>query len=255
MKAVLLCAGHGTRLGELCRDTPKPMLPVGPRPLAEYALLNLVRHGFDEVAINLHYHPEQVRGYFGDGSRWGVRITYFDEPELLGTAGAVRNMGGWLGDDPFLVHYGDVLTDQDYSALARFHARTEAAVTLLVHRRAKSNSVVSLGDGGRVIRFLERPGDDERRGVVSPWVFSGVALCGPEMLGRIPTAGPCDLPRDVFAPAVEAVPMYGFPLTGFRIAVDSPDRLAAARAADADGRVGVGPGPTASDDPWAGGVD
>ena len=177
MKAMILSAGYGTRLGDLTREIPKPMLALGNRPLLEYILRNLFRHGFDEVAVNLHFMPEAIRDYFGDGSAWGCRLTYSHEAELLGTAGGVRNMAAFLGGSgPFLVHYGDVLTNQDFTAMLEFHRRRRALATLLVHQRAKSNSVLSLDDQGRVVRFLERPSDSERQGV-SGCVFSGVTIC------------------------------------------------------------------------------
>ena len=102
MKAMILSAGYGTRLGDLTREIPKPMLPLGDRPLLEYILRNLLRHGFDEVAVNLHFMPEAIRDYFGDGSAWNCRLIYSHEAELLGTAGGVKNMAAFLGGrDPF----------------------------------------------------------------------------------------------------------------------------------------------------------
>lgn len=230
MKAMVLCAGFGTRLGELTREIPKPMLPVGDWPLLAYVLRNLVAHGFEQIAVNLHFMPEMIRGYFGDGTRWGCRLTYVQERELLGTAGGVRNMADFLrGDEPFLVHYGDVITNQDFTALLRFHRQRAALATLLVHRRAQSNSALDVTDDGRIRRFLERPNDAERRTVASPWVFSGVTICESALLDLIPPRGACDLPRDVFAPAADRARLYAFPLSGARCAVDSPQRLEEAR--------------------------
>ena len=92
MKAMGLCAGYGTRLGDLTRDLPKPMLPLQGRPMLEYTLMNLRRHGFDEIAINLHFQGRLVQDHFGDGSGWQVKLVYSHEPELLGTAGGVKKM-------------------------------------------------------------------------------------------------------------------------------------------------------------------
>jgi NDP-sugar pyrophosphorylase family protein len=75
MKAMVLAAGFGTRLGDLTRDLPKPMLPIAGHPLLAYLLGHLRSQGFNEVAINLHFHPEAIRDHFGDGSRWGMRLT------------------------------------------------------------------------------------------------------------------------------------------------------------------------------------
>ena len=122
MKAMVLAAGYGTRLGDLTVETPKPMLDVEGHPLLEYIVVHLQRHGFDEVIVNLHHHSEMIRRYFGNGDRWGVRLTYSQEHSLLGTAGGLKNVADFFsGTDDFLVQYGDVLTDADFTAMLAFH--------------------------------------------------------------------------------------------------------------------------------------
>jgi NDP-sugar pyrophosphorylase family protein len=242
MKAMVLCAGFGTRLGDLTRELPKPMLPLNGQPLLAYLLGHLKSQGFHDVAINLHFLPHLIREHFGDGRRWNMNFSYSHEETLLGTAGGVKKMAGFFRDEPaFLVQYGDVLTDQDFTQLVKFHSEKNALATLLVHQRAKSNSVVSLDSSGRVIGFLERPTDDARRGVISPWVNSGICICSPEILAHIPPEKPCDLPRDVFAPLVGTGRLFGFPLSGFRCAIDSAERLAEARRAVVGGGCRVKP--------------
>lgn len=237
MRAMVLSAGYGTHLGDLTREMPKPMLRLQERPMLEYTICHLVRHGFDEIAVNLHFMSDTIRGYFGDGSRFGVELIYSYEPELLGTAGGVKKMADFLGDgEAFLVQYGDVLTDQDFTAMLHFHRGRKALATLLLHQRACSNSVVSLDEKGRIVGFLERPTEEARRGVQSPWVNSGICICDPQLLAEIPADVACDLPRDIFPRLTDSGRLYGFPLSGYRSAVDSSGRLAEARAAIADGR-------------------
>jgi NDP-sugar pyrophosphorylase family protein len=244
MKAMVLCAGFGTRLGDLTREMPKPMLPVAGRPLLAYLLGHLRDHGFGEVMINLHFRPELIRGVFGDGAPWDLKLAYSPEEQLLGTAGGVKKAEAFFrGDDCFLVQYGDVLTDQDLGALVRRHRQTGALATLLVHQRARSNSVVSLDDEGRVVGFLERPAESERRGVDSPWVNSGICVCSPEILDWIPDGVPCDLPRDVFRKLVDTRRLFSVGLSGFRCAIDSPERLNLAREAVTNGSCRVRPLP------------
>ena len=238
MKAMVLCAGYGTRLGRLVEETPKPMLRLGQRPMLEYILRNLARHGFHEVAVNLHFRPEVIRDYFGDGSRLGIRLVYSDEPELLGTAGGVKKMAAFFAGEPFLVHYGDVVTNQDFSAMLRFHRVRGAVATLLVHQRARSNSVIGLDDEQRIVAFLERPDENQRQTLVSPWVNSGIAICEGELLEAIPAGRACDLPRDVYINLIGSRRLLAFPLSGFRCAVDSPERLEEARRAAAAGTIG-----------------
>ena len=237
MKAMVLCAGFGTRLGDLTREMPKPMLPIHGQPMLAYILGNLKRHNFDEVIINLHFRPEIIRDHFGDGSRGGLKITYSPEPELLGTAGGVKNVEKFFQDVPdFLVHYGDVVTDQDFTAMLEFHRERKALATLLLHERTKSNSVVTLDDEGRIVGFLERPSDEARAGHASRWVNSGICLCSPEIFAHIPAGRACDLPRDIFIHLVGRRRLFGFPLSGYRCAVDSPERLAEVKVALQDGR-------------------
>ena len=205
--------------------------------MLEYVICHLARHGFNQIAINLHFMPDSIRDYFGDGSRFGIKLVYSYEPELLGTAGGVKKMADFLGaGGAFMVHYGDVLTDQDFTAMLHFHRERKALGTLLLHQRERSNSVVSLDKEGHIIGFLERPAEEARRGVKSPWVNSGICICDPQLLDEIPADMACDLPRDVFPSLIDSGRLYGFPLSGYRCAVDSPDRLAEARAAIADGR-------------------
>lgn len=232
MKAMVLCAGYGTRLGDLTREIPKPMLDINGRPILACILENLKRHGFTEIIVNLHFKPEMICDYFGDGKKFGVELTYSFESELLGTAGGVKNVEAFFGNEEvFLVHYGDVITDQDFSAMLRFHQERKALATLLLHQRAKSNSIVSLDAENRIIGFLERPTEEARRGVESPWVNSGVCLCTPEILEAIPPNKACDLPRDIFPKLLGTKRLFGFPLSGYRCAIDSPERLAQAKEA------------------------
>jgi NDP-sugar pyrophosphorylase family protein len=229
---MVLCAGYGTRLGNLTRAIPKPMLPLDGRPLLEYILRHLTRNGFDQIAINLHFLPEMIRDYFGDGSRFGVQLVYSYEAELLGTAGGAKKMESFFSQEGlFLIQYGDVLTDQNLVEMVEFHRTRRALATLLVHQRARSNSVVTLDKEQRIIGFLERPNEEDRTGVSSLWVNSGICICDPEFLDAIPANIPCDLPRDIFPKLVDSGRLYGFPLSGYRCAIDSPERLAEARSA------------------------
>ena len=120
MKALILAAGEGRRLGPLTLDRPKPMLPIGRTPLLEHLLRWLRRYSITRVAINLHHQPHVITGYLGDGSHLGMSIAYSYEEELLGTAGAARKLQSFL-DETFLVVYGDVFTNLNLARLLRFH--------------------------------------------------------------------------------------------------------------------------------------
>lgn len=240
MKAMILAAGLGTRLGVATRDLPKAMLDVNGHPLLEYIVASLRQHGFDEIVVNLHHHGDTIRDFFGDGSRWGVRIVYSEEPELLGTAGAVKNVESFFGDDDFLVHYGDVVSDQDLTAMMQYHQTHDGLGTLLVHQRHGSNSVLTLDDQHRITSFLERPADTADSTATGTWVHSGVSILRKPVLSLIPANAKCDLPRDVYAPAIAlGERFFGWPLRGYRCAVDSPERLEDLRTAARDGRLAI----------------
>ncbi len=232
MKAMVLAAGMGMRMGGLTLDRPKPMLEVNGTPILGHIFRNLSKHGFDDVAVNLHHHPEAIRDFFGDGIRWGVRIRYFPESTLLGTAGGVKNAEEFFeGESVFLVHYGDIVTDQSLSAMLAFHRVRDAEATLLLHERAKSNSVVEMGAERRILRLWERPSaeDEARLRARSSWVNSGIYLFGPSFFAGVSPCAPSDIPRDVLPAMIARGRVFGFPLVGYRCAVDSPERLAKVR--------------------------
>jgi NDP-sugar pyrophosphorylase family protein len=248
MKALVLCAGFGTRMGRLCDEQPKPLLQVGGAAIVEHILHRLAGHGFRDVLLNLHHRAEQFEPRLQRGQRFGVKLRYLHEAAPLGTAGT---SGGVLaaGREDLLVHYGDILTDHDLLGLWQQHRRTGAAATILVHQREGSNSLVKLGADGRVTRFVERPsvahraGEDD--GASSPsWVFSGICVLSPTALPAFAPradAGALDLPRDVFPALVQLGLLFGQPLAGYRCAVDSEARLESARAAFGQGQIRSAP--------------
>ena len=237
MKALVLCAGYGTRLGDLTRETPKAMLPICGEPLLAYTLRYLAHFDFKEVTVNLHFKPKLIMDYFNNGSRFGVSLHYSYEEELLGTAGAIKKLEAYFSDvDDFLVMYGDLLIDQDLRAMVDFHRAKRASATLLLHQRAGSNSLVEMDENNRITGFIERPTEAERQAAPYPWVNSGLQVLNRRMLDYISAGQPADLPRDVYIPLLEQEAIYGFPLTGYRCAIDSPARYAEAQAAVAEGR-------------------
>jgi mannose-1-phosphate guanylyltransferase/phosphomannomutase len=122
-----------------------------------------------------------------------------------------------------------------------FHRARKALATLLIHERVKSNSVVALDREQRITEVLERPTDLMRRGKISQWVNSGICVCSPEIFASIPAKVNCDLPRDIFPTLIRTKRMYGFALSGYRCAIDSPERLADAQMALSDGRCQLRP--------------
>ena len=135
MKAVLLCAGFGTRLKDLTKDLPKALLKINKKTILEFQLEQLKAVGIVEVYINLHHCAEQIKDYLGDGTRFGVNIHYHYESEPSGTAGGVRCFQKFLVEDDFIVMYGDIVTKQPLSQLIEKHKTSKADATLFVHKR------------------------------------------------------------------------------------------------------------------------
>ena len=243
-KALVLCGGYGTRLGELTSNCPKPLLPVGDAPLVGHTLALLARYGIEQVAINTHFMPELLEETLEDGTRFGVELHYEYEPKLLGTAGAIANLAHYFADaDNILVVYGDLLTDQDLGLLLDYHEERSPLASLLLHRRERSNSEVHLEKDGSISRFLERPSETVRaEASISVegrcgWVNSGIHVLSQTLLAEVPRGVAVDLPRDIFAPRAANGCLLGLPLTGYRCAIDSPERYREATNAFETGRV------------------
>src|SRR5687768_13404837 len=133
MKTMILAAGFGTRLFPLTVDRTKPAIPFLNKPLVGYVAEYVARFGFKEVVVNLHHQPQSVIDALGDGRDFGVRIEYaFEEPNILGTAGALDNARHLLGDDTFLVINGKIVTDIDLSAAIKAHKESSALATMVL---------------------------------------------------------------------------------------------------------------------------
>ena len=225
MRALVLCAGYGTRLGKRTADTPKPFLSIEGKPLLEYIVCYLRQHNIKEISINLHYLYESIVDYFGDGNRWGVRITYSYEKKLMGTAGGAKKLEGFLReDDDFLVVYGDVITDQNLKDLVGAHRDSGAFATILCHRNANSTSLISVNDKQRVVEYIERPSESERQLHKSDLANSGIYVLSSEIFRHIPEGVFYDFGSDVFPKIVGSEYVHSYELNGYRCAVDNEAR-------------------------------
>src|SRR5215218_7751253 len=132
MRAIVLSAGYGTRLWPLTEDRTKPAIPILGKPLVGYVAEYIASYGFDDIVVNLHHRPESVRAALGDGSRFGVKLHYVEEPVILGTSGALGNARHLLDGDAFVVINGKLATDIDLREALDTHRRTEALATLVL---------------------------------------------------------------------------------------------------------------------------
>ncbi|NJE06024.1 NDP-sugar synthase [Thermococcus sp. M36] len=211
MRAVVLAGGKGTRLLPLTVYRPKPMIPFFNRPLMEYTIESLVKAGVDEIYVLVGYLKERIVGYFGDGSRWGVRIRYSNGDNVkLGTAGAtkkvVRNV-----DDTFFVVSSDVLTNLDLRALYEYHKKKKALATIALSRVEDPTQygIAVINGEGRILRFKEKPKPGK---AFSNLVNAGIYVFEPDAFDLVPKGRSFDFSRDLFLLMLENdLPLYGFP--------------------------------------------
>jgi mannose-1-phosphate guanylyltransferase len=188
---MILAAGLGTRLRPLTYVMPKPVAPVLNRPIVAWIADLLSQHGFDDVVTNLSYLPEQIRNVLGDGSEFGLRITYSEEPEPLGTAGGVGKVRDFLSEtDSFLIISGDALTSIDLSAMRDAHeANVERGAILTIATKRVDDTtqfgVVITGDDGRVQGFQEKPEPAE---ALSDLANCGIYMFRKEIFDHFPPA-------------------------------------------------------------------
>jgi mannose-1-phosphate guanylyltransferase/mannose-1-phosphate guanylyltransferase/phosphomannomutase len=202
MKAMVLAAGLGTRLRPLTYEITKPMVPVLDRPVMEHILELLERHRLSEVIANLHYFPDSIREYFGE------RLQYRYEPELLGTAGGVRECGPFFGGGTFLVISGDALTDIDLTALMERHSSSGGIATLAVKQVSDTREygVVLHDRDGRITGFQEKPAPEE---ALSNLGNCGIYVFEPRIFDYFPDRPFVDWAKDVFPTLLENdVPFY-----------------------------------------------
>jgi NDP-sugar pyrophosphorylase family protein len=212
-KAMLLAAGRGTRLRPMTETVSKCMIEIAGKPILEHNVARLRRFGVTDIVINLHYMPEAVMNHFGDGSRFGARIRYSHEPELLGTAGAVKNVAAFF-DAPFFVWYGDNLSTCRLDRLREFHKAKGGIATIALHHRddPTQSGIVGLDGHDRITRFLEKPRADQ---VFSHWVSAGILALEPRALEAIAADGAVDFGRDVFPALLErGEAVHGYRMSG-----------------------------------------
>ena len=214
MKAMILAGGLSTRLYPLTKDVPKPVVPVLGEPISGHVMRWLASFGVTEVAINVFYLADKVKAAFGDGSRYGVNITYLDEAELTGSAGALKQMEAWFDDGTFAVVGCDDLTDANLDALVRFHKERGAlaSIGLVESEEVDQYGVVLTDTRGRITGFQEKPAKGTEK---SKLANTGIYVFEPEIFSRIPAGTFYDFGKQVFPELLaDALPFYAMRLTG-----------------------------------------
>jgi len=223
LKAVILVGGEGTRLRPLTYIMPKSMVPVLNQPFLEHTIAYLKQYGVKQIILALHYYPEAIQDYFGDGSNLGTQLTYFVESSPMGTAGAVKNAEGYL-NSTFIVLNGDVFTDIDIADMVAFHQRKNAKVTIALTQvdNPCAFGVVETNSDGRIQNFIEKPGPDQ---VTSNWINAGIYILEPEVLEHVPEGSHYMFEKGLFPLLLElGEAVYGYHFDGYWLDIGTPEK-------------------------------
>lgn len=224
--AVIQAGGRGIRMRDLTKDElPKPLLRINGRPMIEWQIQNIMIYGIKEFVLITGYLGEKIKEYFGDGARLGVHITYIEEKEPLGSAGALYYLKKMFHNDNFILVFGDVMFDIDMVRMVRFHEQHDAYATLAVHPNTHphDSDLVMMDDEGHITGFDLKVNDRQYwyRNLVNAgiYVLSVRFLTGMNRLQKL------DLEKDLLFPAVETGKIYGYRTAEYIKDAGTPDRF------------------------------
>ncbi|MBF0177668.1 MAG: nucleotidyltransferase family protein [Magnetococcales bacterium] len=216
MKAMILAAGRGTRLRAYTDRMPKPLVPVQGRPVIDHTLHRLAAMGLRQVVINAWHLADLLMAHIGDGSAWGLQVTWSRETVLMETGGGLRQALPLLGEEPFLVINGDILWNLDLTPLlTAFAPASMDALLALVDNPLAEHGDFALTDDGRLRRDRESP---------NALTYAGIQVCHPHALAPYPCE-PFSLNR-LFDDSMAKGRLYGLHLTGAWADIGTPERLA-----------------------------
>ncbi len=217
MKAVILAGGKGTRLRPYTKIFPKPLVPIDDKPVLEIIINQLAKNGFKEIIMAVGHLAELIQAFFGDGSKFGVKIKYSREDEPLGTAGPLLKVQEDLGET-FLMMNGDVLTNLNIKELINYHKTQNAMATIALNgREVKIDyGVVETDEESTINNWLEKPTIDYQ-------VSMGMYILEPEALNYIPADQAFDLPDLIRKLIQEHKTVKGFLFNGFWLDLGRPE--------------------------------
>lgn len=220
---VVMAGGFGRRLGELTKDLPKPMMPVGGRPVLECILDGFRKHDFFDFILTTHYLPEKIQAHCGDGSSWGIDIRYVQETLPLGTAGGLA-LVNVTGTAPMVVCNADILTDIDYSDLMAFHDKMGADLTVVSvpHPVSVPFGVLSVSPDGRIVGVTEKP-------TYSYPVSAGTYVINPKILSLIKPGERLDMPHLIERAQAQGFKVFAYDFDGYWLDIGRPEDLRRAR--------------------------
>jgi len=205
---MILSAGYGTRLWPLTEDRTKPAIPILGKPLVGYVAEYLARYGCGEIVVNLHHQPESVRKALGEGHQFGANLHYVEEPEILGTSGAIDNARDLLHGDTFVVVNGKIITNIDLNAALETHRQRKALATLVLmpnpgrERFTVVHTADGLLQGFGAMASREEPGKESGESGEAPLMFTGIQILEPGIFDYIPRGVFSHTTTDVYPQAM-----------------------------------------------------
>lgn len=221
-KALILAGGRGINMRPFTFEMPKTMIPVKDKPILEYTIERLRDAGIRNVLIHVGHLGEKIIKYFGDGTRFGVAIAYQSEKKEQGTAAPLRQAKKHFRNQPFLLHYGDVLAEINITDLIDFHTSAGTAATMALTSRVDNPADFGVARvrGATIIEFSEKP----HGGSVSHLVNSGIYIFEPKVFTYIPTSGYSMLEKDVIPKLVREGQLTGYVFSGRWFDISSPEQ-------------------------------
>lgn len=222
MKAVIMAGGKGTRIASVASDIPKPMIHVEGRPILEHQIACLKQQGLDDIILIVGHLGNVIKTYFGDGSQFGVNITYFQEEEPLGTAGALFYFKDILKED-FLLLNGDIMINIDFCRFIKYHKEKQALVSLFTHPNSHpyDSALIETDKEGRVIRWIHK---EEHRDIYKNRVNAGIHIISPQVLSGLSEARKTDLDRDILKPLVSSGKLFAYDSPEYVKDMGTPER-------------------------------
>jgi len=240
MKAIILAGGKGERLRPLTNNIPKPMIKVNGKPILLHIINLLKKYQIYDLTIALCFLPDVITNYFGNGEKFGVKITYTfeDSSSPLGTAGAISLSRNFTNEtftakqqSSFIVTYADILRDLDIKKMIDFHKSSKSFATLNVYRRVAKNakSMVVMDKNSRIIKFIERPMPDDSTSK-SIWANGSFYIFEPHIFNFIPDDKKTDFGKDIFPKLISSKKvLYGYPTTSYFVDIADLNKLESAR--------------------------
>ena len=220
-KAFILAGGKGTRLRPFTYEMPKPLIPIQGRPLLEHTIMILREQDVRDIIISLGYKGEKVKEYFGNGSRFGVNITYVEESEPLGTGGPLLLARPYL-NEPFFMINGDNLFDIDLQDIYRFHLKNNDMITIALTTVSDPSSYgVAEMKGAKIVSFVEKP---KKEDAPSNLINAGVYVIDPSIFSILPEKGAFKIEVETFPKVAEMKKLGGYHFHGQWFPTDNQER-------------------------------